>query len=836
MYSMGTEGTLKAVNYRLTSTPSLSLPSILPSLQTSVIECQAFIQSSKAHTKNTTEFVVLERYKKLLTSFLTDNKTAQRRWAATVLIKATVDVGGPLILQDSAAWIRGLLSVLNKWQDPPTVKHVAVLALSKVFLLTHGYPSLVRELTTPNLPTFVTACLQNVAFKPNSKPSIQQLKSQRVLTPVVLNVFSQLITKHPTIFRSFEKQLRELLLPLVAPTPSSAHEYQHDVALFDVGSPLQAAAQQLFTLLHFTAPKNGGPQEWNSTITSLIADMHAAADQVFRSILEDWRSSTGVVSTLTGSKAYDGQPGQPATSDPKLGLSSWEGIYAGSERLNGQLALLKCMALSETTGQISFPTARIADLLVRLMLTTTPVPKEPHTNQRHNDNCSREEREAMWSVLPSIHVSALEAVQALCDRFSHELMSVTVLLLDHIQWTLKREGFSPGVRQQAYDTTADLLSLCGRGLRTNQVRQLNEAVKLACYDIVPEPSAPDNNSSKGGSATSQLNTILTPAQSPSHSIIAPPSPLRSSALHFLISFLTHVLPSQTPTALRALIDRTIILANAKDAMMASVVNAPASTTGAGGKVTSSILPFLARQYGGDNDVEGFVRPRLPVVITETGVREEGDGEDVSMGGVNGWGDDGMVEIDGNDKEGEEDMGDRSPLDFGWQEDNRRDGINGKAQESRKRSHEPENHGGGRRPPEPPSPTKRQRTSPPAPDAENRVQPTDTTVAPAAPAPVPVIADTHDDATEGPNVIVESGADVLAPPDAGEAPQQKDVEPTRSAEEKGKGRAVEVSENNERAATGLGNVEGGSDSESEMSIPELVLKSDDSEEEEENGSE
>ena len=44
--------------------------------------------------------------------------------------------------------------------------------------------------------------------KENAKPTVQQLKTQRALTPVVLDVFTQLITRHSTIFRSFEKQLR----------------------------------------------------------------------------------------------------------------------------------------------------------------------------------------------------------------------------------------------------------------------------------------------------------------------------------------------------------------------------------------------------------------------------------------------------------------------------------------------------------------------------------------------------------------------------------------------------------------------------------------------------
>ena len=829
---MGSEASLKAINYRLTSIPPQNLPHVLSSLQQSLIECKVFFTSPAALTKNTSSSVILERSKKLFTSFLTDAKSAERRWTAVVLIKTTIDIGSLAILQDSVAWIRGLLSILTKGQDPPSTKRVAILALSKIFFQTHQHPTLVREITTPNLPPFITASLQNIAFKPTLKPALDQLKTRRVLTPVILEILTQLIPRHPTIFRSFENQIRELVLPLIGSNPSSVKKRPESYSTLNhISHEARHAARELFAVLHFTAPKNGGPQEWNNSMTDLVRDAHATADQVFRSIVEEWQSSTGVVTTMSRPDAYAGQPKHISTSDSALSLPPWEGTYAGCERLVDLLSLLQCFSTTGSSSQVFFPIARITDLLLRLMLTTTPSGKEPKTNQRHNDSCSREEREALWSALPIVHVAVLEFVQALAQRFVHALMPVTVLILDHVEWLIKRESFSPALRQHGYTTSARLLAICGRGLRTNRVRHMGELMKLACHDIIPEPSPSASNDPKVSASANGLNTVLAPAKTEKDSaIVTPNSPQKYSALDFVTTFLSYVLPSQTPTALRALIDRTVILANHKEAMLASVINPPASTTAAGGKVRSSILPFLARQYGQENDVEGFLRPRLPIIMTNTTATSEDRWEEEDIradGGV----DDDAVRLDYQDD------GERLRS---YQSDDPQSDIRTHLEHQ-----DPETHSRKRSLDQPAagaqnsngvapghvSPAKRQRMSPARPTlephveshiephVEPHVEPNDVTVRPAPPFAVAVasISDSHPDATNGAtNVVVKPAADVLAPPDAGEGQEQ-------TIHSSAMGNMGQIEDKN--AGTGDG------DSDSDMSsIPELVLKSSDSEEE------
>jgi hypothetical protein len=63
--------------------------------------------------------------------------------------------------------------------------------------------------------------------------------------------------------------------------------------------------------------------------------------------------------------------------------------------------------------------------------------------------------------------------------------------------------------------------------------------------------------------------------------------------------------------MRARLDRTAILTQHKDAMVASVLNPPPSKKF--GKPAASILPLMARGFSTEKDVEGMLRPRMPVI-------------------------------------------------------------------------------------------------------------------------------------------------------------------------------------------------------------------------------
>ena len=95
--------------------------------------------------------------------------------------------------------------------------------------------------------------------------------------------------------------------------------------------------------------------------------------------------------------------------------------------------------------------------------------------------------------------------------------------------------------------------------------------------------------------------------------------LQNAAQDLLRALLACLPAHHISNSLRSLIDRTAILIQHKEAMIASVLNPPPNK--GSGKAAASILPFLAQLFPGDHSVESLVRPRMPVIRTGVG---EGD--------------------------------------------------------------------------------------------------------------------------------------------------------------------------------------------------------------------
>lgn len=202
--------TLRALTFRISSTPTAQLPQHVPAIAASLTNCRTLLSTAQASGSKTASeaSVVAHKYRTLLSTLLQD-RSVQGRWAAVVLIKATIEIGGWETLQKSLPWVRGLLGILTK-PDPPTSKKLCIITLTRIFILTREYPTLVREITTPSLPAFVQAALQ-----------VTSSNAPAGLLQIVLESFNQLLPRHPTIFRSYLKQLNQLLAATVAPTPSS---------------------------------------------------------------------------------------------------------------------------------------------------------------------------------------------------------------------------------------------------------------------------------------------------------------------------------------------------------------------------------------------------------------------------------------------------------------------------------------------------------------------------------------------------------------------------------------------------------------------------------------
>ncbi|RAL60139.1 hypothetical protein DID88_000764 [Monilinia fructigena] len=271
---------LRILCLRLTSTPPKDLPNLTPTLVQYVLQCQIplsnpSVNSGKADASQSA--VLVHKLKTQLTTLL-NCKNAEGRFAAIVLIKVVIEVGGWEILRDAGSWVRGMLSVLGK-PDSSATKELCIVALTKIYCMTHQYQTLVREITTPTLPTFVTSCLNLIS----SKPSLDMSSS---IVETVFQSFTMLLPRHTTIFRPFASQLRAVTRPYLACTLCDKGH---------VSLSVKDGARKLVVVLHQTVAKNGGGEEWGKAVRDLVQDIHVTADQVFRAVVEDWESTAGYI-------------------------------------------------------------------------------------------------------------------------------------------------------------------------------------------------------------------------------------------------------------------------------------------------------------------------------------------------------------------------------------------------------------------------------------------------------------------------------------------------------------------------------------------------------------
>ncbi|OCL05931.1 hypothetical protein AOQ84DRAFT_88028 [Glonium stellatum] len=623
----GSTATLKAITFRIASTPASQLPQQIPAISASLPRCKDLISASQVSSpKDASEnAVVIHKYKTQLSTLLQD-RTTQGRWTAVVLIKATIEIGGWEVLQKSGPWVRGLLSILTK-PDPPTTKKLSIITLTRIFMHTRDYPTLVREITTPSLPTFIQSCL-----------NIITLRGSNPLLHTVLESFNQLLPRHPTIFRTFRTQMQQILVQVLAPTPSSTVKLaDNQVSNFFVSSEISKSARQLYIQLHQCAPKAASTEEWENLFKDAVSNVHYVANKVFRAVVEDWQSVLGA------NPVSNGQTLDTIMEDigPDLmGLSGWSGVYAGSERMIGLLLLLKELVAIPTATAVNFRLGSLMDLLNRIFSLTVPSYSKAtdwQNSVRFNNQISREEREQLWAVLPHIHIAAMEIILTLLERFEQTLNPLVIGILDQLTWIFNAEKDVIGVRTIVYSAISGLLNLSGATLPKSSIDPLGSIIHFCCGDILPqEPVTSQTKAAstvtKGnGNSTNQsainADTFLGASNAPK-TPAADFAGLRAAA-HVLLPILLSKLPTQyISDSLRTRMDRTAVLAQHKEAMVASVLNPPAKKSG---RPVASIMPLLARSYPHNRDVEGLLRPRMPVIRTGNAASALDDEEDDEQG-------------------------------------------------------------------------------------------------------------------------------------------------------------------------------------------------------------
>jgi pre-rRNA-processing protein RIX1 len=614
--------TLRAITFRLQSTPLHQLPQISAHIAAQLVSCKQLLAASQDAVSKENG-ALLHSFKTRLSSLLQD-RSVEGRWAAVVLLKSTIELGGSeLLLNDKErclGWIRSLMGILGK-PDPSSTKTMTVVTLTRIFILTREHQTLTRELTTPNLPVFITACLNHFqGDKFANKPL------QRVLLEPVLETFTHLVPRHPTVFRSFLAKIRTLVLQILS---HSDYDSDGEIANY-VSKHLRDVAQKLLVQLHLSAQKSGSAEEWGVSVRALVTSIHTTADQVFRATIEDWESVCDVRSTLEAGQTL---PDQPFQDEPdQYGFSEWTGLSSGSDRMISLLGLLT--KYISTPGSASAPlrTGLIVDLLARLMYMRVPLDKATGAS-RANNQVGRAEREELWSVLPSIHVATIEVFVALIQRVDVASSACNTQLLDLLPWLFESERSNVFLRTAVYKAVGVVLASLGPSLPKSSVLSLETIIQACCSDVLPAITSKEIDSSKAhlqsgsksgqqGSNNAAATILSTTTVSISKSMEFPG--LRDAAYRLLPIFLGKLPAQYIPVPARTELDRVAVLTKHPEALAASVLNPSPHKP--------SLLPLIATLCPESVEVEGILRPRMPVI--RTGVSKDGgtndfDEEDVS---------------------------------------------------------------------------------------------------------------------------------------------------------------------------------------------------------------
>lgn len=619
---------LRVLCFHLSSTPAIDLPRLTPALLCQVQQCKAPLSNPSANSAKadtSTSSVLVHKLKIHLTTLL-NGKSPEGRFAAVVLIKGVVEVGGWEVLQSSEPWVRGLLSALSKPESVVT-KEMCIITLTKIYCMTHQYQTLVREITTPTLPTFVTTCLNLIPSKsPGKSADIPPF-----LTEVIFRSFTTLLPRHPTIYRPFVSQIRVAIKPYLAPTLADGF----------VSSSLRQGARCLNVALHQTVAKGAGGEEWSKALRELVKGVHLIADQVFRAVVEDWESVVGYTSSpVDVNKEPSGSEKTPNE------LPNWTGITNGIERLVGLLGMLEEYFKSETSTPVALPLGSIIDMTTRLLSIVIPSPSQMDSgssNSRLHPAIDREERDVLWSGLPGIYIATLRLINAIADRLQESFLSLAATLLDQLAWTFPSGKHDTAFRLVTYQVLSKVFLRGGQGVTRKQSSKLSKIIRSCCNDLLPDPK-PENTGTPSDIVNSNgkrplyhnlnADTFLQRPSGPSHEISIENRDIVIAASNILPLFLSHIPQQYLDVSLRALIERTAILTHNKDAMLASVLN---PFVGKNGKLFSSILPHLTREFQEDQVVELLLRPRLPMIpsgITrlseEEGALEIVEDEDTEM--------------------------------------------------------------------------------------------------------------------------------------------------------------------------------------------------------------
>ncbi|SZF01672.1 unnamed protein product [Blumeria hordei] len=594
---------LRVLCNQLSSTRAADLPSLVPTLSEYIARCQDPLScfTSKSDTKSTS--VLVHKLKTQITALL-QGKDPGEKLTAIVLIKAVVEVGGLEVLRSCEPWVKGLLALITK-HDCIVLKEMCIATLTKIYILTHQSPSIVRELTTPTLPAYVSSCLEVITSR--SIENTQQVSIS--IQESVIHSFAMLVPHHKSIFRPFATQIRTSLNRLL--TPSIL-----DVPPIPIS--LKEGAQRLYIRLYQTAPKDNGREEWNNGIRKLIKNIHVTSDQVFRTVVEEWESNSGY---MTGNiNPYENMNGGDETVDY---LNSWTGIEVGSDRLLGMIQLLTQFFLTETSWSVATPIGAIMDLVNRILSIKIPTNSSTSSNTQKNEAIrlnpifEKEEQEILWTRMPYVYTSTIQLLDAIANRLQEHFLSVAFECFDRVVWIFPYGKDNSEFRLASFKFITRILKIAGKEFTDAQMSKSPIIINSCCQELLKNEVIPACFDQSGVEPLSRDVKYLDYRNSLLHSSNFTVQPdIKESDVAVAASKLLPLLISNLPQkllhiSLRVSLERTAILTKNKDTLLASILY---PFIGKCSKPMASIIPHLAQEFPSEYVTEILLRPRMPLLL------------------------------------------------------------------------------------------------------------------------------------------------------------------------------------------------------------------------------
>jgi pre-rRNA-processing protein RIX1 len=470
---------------------------------------------------------------------------------------------------------------------------LAIVALTTIYSLVREYQTLAREIATPRIPFFVGSCLQIIKPPILGKP----VRIPLSIVETVLDAFSTLIPLYSTTFRPFNSQIRAIIRPYLAPTSSEETL---------IPSFLQRGSRRLAITLHYTAPQGGGSDDWAKLVRGFLRDFHQTADLVFRGIDESWEPTAGFGKTTK----IDFSEEQPrGGGDQPEELPHWFGVRAGIERLQGLLSLLSDSMRYQTKGAVSIPVGDFMDLVSRIASLTRRSPRQAWDQElQMQPSVLKEEKEELCSLLPDLHVSALQFLLAICRRLRRNALPLTTEALDYVVRFVNSGTNISSVRNAAYTISTSLIQLSGPSMSREAVQMVDPIIHYCCRDVLQPLGIhrPSSKPSDADTASTKKNTAAGNADSFLHvqggSGFATRSDQAGSleAKELLTVALSLLPQHMLKLGTRKILDVSAIFSCSKDAMIASILS-PYDQTQRG--MFASVMPYLTQQFPYDQSVE-----------------------------------------------------------------------------------------------------------------------------------------------------------------------------------------------------------------------------------------